>query len=78
MANSGYTAKDAVFYGGLFAGLIIVKPLADANGYHPLLGLLGGGIVGMGLGTILLKAFESMKAQGRDDSFPRNDDDGRF
>lgn len=72
----GYTVKDLVFYGGLFAGLIIVVPLARQNGIHPLVGLLGGGVVGMGLGWMMLKAYESMNSQNT--KFPGDDDNDRF
>lgn len=54
----GYTVKDLVYYGGLFGGLIVVYLAGRPYGVHPLILLVGGIIVGVGVGYVLERLYE--------------------
>ena len=53
-----YSTRDLVYYGGLFAGVIITHLLLQSMGVNNrIITLVAGLIVGVGLGWLLEKAF---------------------
>jgi hypothetical protein len=65
MQGPGYTVKDLFYYGGLFAGIILVSTTLQPWGIHPLFRLLLGLGLGVGLGWLLERIYENMVASRR-------------
>jgi hypothetical protein len=66
--GSRYTVGDLVYYTGLFFGIIVVFAIARPHRFHPVLVLLVGACIGVGLGYALERAYES--ARRNSDSGP--------
>jgi hypothetical protein len=71
--GSGYTVSDLVYYTGLFVGIIVVFGVGRPYGFHPLLILLVGVLVGAGLGFGLERLYTNSKR----DADSGHDDQGR-
>jgi hypothetical protein len=71
--GSGYTISDLVYYTGLFFGIIVVFGVGRPYGFHPLLILLVGVLVGAGLGYSLERLYKNSKR----DAYSGSDADGR-
>ena len=73
-SGPGYTMNDLVYYTGLFLGIIVVFGLGRPYGFHPLLMLVVGLIVGVGLGYTLERLYRNSKRKW--DSGPEGEDRG--
>jgi positive regulator of sigma E activity len=49
--------KDAIYYMGFFAGMIVGVKVMQQLGYGDLIGMLGGVVCGVGLGYMAERAF---------------------
>ena len=58
-----YTLNDLVYYTGLFGGIIAVY-LTTRPYVHPLIALIGGLVVGVGLGYALERAYARTQEPG--------------
>jgi hypothetical protein len=62
--GSGYTVNDLVYYSGLFLGIIVVFAIGRPYGIHPIIMLIVGLVVGVGLGYVLERFYRSYKREG--------------
>jgi hypothetical protein len=60
-SGSDYTVNDLVYYSGLFLGIIVVFGLGRPYGIHPIVTLVVGLVVGVGLGYTLERVYRSAK-----------------
>jgi hypothetical protein len=59
----GYTVADLVYYAGLFGGIILVYLALQPLGVHPLVRLVAGLAVGIGLGYLFETAYRRSKSK---------------
>jgi hypothetical protein len=62
--GSGYTINDLVYYSGLFFGIIVVFSIGRPYGFHPILNLVVGIVVGALLGYVLERLYRTAKRDG--------------
>ncbi|MGE3806612.1 MAG: hypothetical protein AB7K24_18245 [Gemmataceae bacterium] len=77
MKGPDYTVEDLIYYMGLFGGIIVTYLVMEQMGVHPLLRLIVGLVVGVGLGWVCLRIYTNAISPPRQDpdSPPRNPDE---
>lgn len=70
-----YTEKDLFLWGGIIGGIVCTHLVLQPYGIHPLITFLGGVVIGVGIGSVLERAFVNWQAKQRRAREERKQDD---
>lgn len=62
MKGPGYTVDDLIYYLGLFGGIIVTYQVLAQFDVMPIIRLIAGLVVGVGLGFVSLSIYKSLNA----------------